>query len=137
MISITHLYIYFWSEINVDKRVQQTVNIHQLLPSRWSQLLRGVKEVSDEGPLGVLPLGLGDHVPAIEDGHIGQPGHKQHPLLLPGELVQEGTALDSQVVESGKLPQFLHFLPAVDLCCGDIETIQTCVDTFNVIRMGK
>ena len=113
------------------------MNIHQLLPSRWSHLLRGLKEVSDEGSLRVLPLRLGDHVSAIEDGDIGQPRHQEHPPLLPGELVKEGTALDSQVIESRKLPQFFHFLPAVNLCCGDIETVQTCRDALNVIGMGK
>ena len=113
------------------------MNFHQLLPSRWSLLLWGVKKVSDEGPLRVLPLRLGDHVSAIEDGDIGQPRHQQHPLLFPGELVQEGTALDSQVIETRELPQFLHFLPAVNLCCGDIETVQTGGDALNVIGTGK
>ena len=96
------------------------MNIHQLLPSRWSLLLWGVKEVSDEGSLRVLPLCLGDHVSAIEDGDIGQPRHQQHPPLLPGELIKEGTALDSQVIETRKFPEFLNFMPAVYLCCGDI-----------------
>ena len=113
------------------------MNIHQLLPSRWSLLLRGVKEVSNEGSLRVLPLRLSDHVSAIEDGDIGQPRHQEHPPLLSGELVQEGTALDPQVIETRELPQFLHFLPAVNLCCGDIETVQTCGDALNVIGTRK
>ena len=132
-----YLDIHVRRKVNVNQRIQKTMNIHQLLPATRSLLLRCVKEMSDESSLCILPLNLGDHVSTIEHHDIGQPGHQHHPLLLPGELIKERTALDPQVIQPRKLPQLLHLIPAIDLCDGNIQALQGCWNVVNIIQGRK
>ena len=43
--------VHIRTEVDVDERIQNPVNLHQLLPSGRSLLLLSVEEISDESPL--------------------------------------------------------------------------------------
>ena len=113
------------------------MNIYQFLPATRSLLLWSIKEMSDESPLCILSLNLCDHVTTIEHLDIGQSGHQQHPLLLPGELIKKRTTLDPQVIQARKLPQLLHLIPTADLCDGNIQALQGRWNVVNIIQGRK
>ena len=117
-----YLDIHVWAEVDVDERVQHSVDLHQFVPAAGPEVVLSVQEEPDESSLGVLPLRLGDHVPAVQDLHVGQPGHQHRPLLLPVEVVKERTALYTEVIEPRELPQLLHLRPAADLGGGNVQT---------------
>ena len=58
------------TEVDVDERIQNTVDLHKLLPSLGSRRLRSFEEISDESSLGVFPFCLGNHIASIENLHI-------------------------------------------------------------------
>ena len=134
---MSHLNIHIRTEVDVDERIENPVNLHQFLPPLRPRLLRSIEEEPDESPLRVLPLGLGDHVAAIEDLHIGQPRHQHRPLLLAVQLIKERTALDPEIIESRKPSEFLHLLPAVDLGGGHVEAGQPGGDVVQLVQGGE
>ena len=129
-----YLDIHIRTEVDVDQRVEYSVDSHQFLPSGRPQVLLGLQEVSDESSLGVLPLCLGDHVTAVEHLDVGESGHQHRPLLLPVKLVKERAALDPEIIESWEPPELLDLLPAADLGGGDIEAHEAGGDVVQILH---